>query len=107
MSPLPNNRCRRLLIVTHLFLPDACGGAPIFSDLCHGLAQRDIDVTVRCAYPYYPEWTDKSGQNGLRIERHQVEGMLVERYGLFIPWDPTSIWQRIVYEGSFFLSLSR
>jgi len=107
MPTRSNDRRRRLLVVTHLFLPDACGGAPIFSDLCHGLAGRDIDVTVRCAYPYYPEWKDKSGRNGLRIERYQDRGLTVERYGLFIPRNPRSIWQRFLYEGSFCLSICR
>jgi colanic acid biosynthesis glycosyl transferase WcaI len=94
-------------VISHLFLPDSCGGAPIFSDLCYGLAGRGIDVTVRCAYPYYPEWKDKSGRNGLRIEKCQDEGLSIERYGLYIPRDPKSIWQRCLYESSFFLSICR
>jgi colanic acid biosynthesis glycosyl transferase WcaI len=97
----------RVLVITHLFAPDICGGASIFSDMCYGLAQRNIDVTVRCAYPYYPEWKDKSGQNSLRIERSRDRGVHVERYGIFIPTNPRSTWQRLVYEGSYFLSLCR
>ncbi len=68
MMPQPEARRLRLLVISHLFAPDVCGGGSIFSDMCYGLAQRDIDVTVRCAYPYYPEWKDKSGRNGIRIE---------------------------------------
>jgi colanic acid biosynthesis glycosyl transferase WcaI len=94
-------------VITHLFLPDSCGGAPIFSDLCYGLASRGIDVTVRCAYPYYPEWKDKSGKNGLRIERCEDRGLKIERYGLYIPRNPRSVLERLLYEGSFFLSISR
>jgi len=102
-----NERRLRLLVLTHLFHPDSCGGAGIFTDMCHELAGRNIDVTVRCAYPYYPEWKDKSGRNGLRIERYCDHGVIVERYGLFIPWDSRSIWQRCLYEGSYFLSICR
>jgi colanic acid biosynthesis glycosyl transferase WcaI len=97
----------RLLVISHLFAPDVCGGASIFSDMCFGLAQRNIDVTVRCGYPYYPEWKDKSGHNGVRIERGRDRGVHVERYGMFIPSNPRSKWQRVLYEGSFFLSLCR
>jgi colanic acid biosynthesis glycosyl transferase WcaI len=95
------------LVVSHLFLPDSCGGAPIFSDLCYGLAGRGIDVTVRCAYPYYPEWKDKSGRNGVRIERSREGGLSIERYGLYIPRNPRALGQRFLYEASFFLSICR
>ena len=97
----------RLLVVTHLLLPDTCGGAAVFTDLCRALVERGYDVTVRSAYPYYPEWTDKSGRNGLRIDRYEDDGMHVERFGLYIPRNPRSLWQRLVYEGSYFLSLCR
>jgi len=97
----------RLLIIVNVFNPDRGGGGAIFSDLCYGLAERGYDVTVRCAYPYYPEWKDKSGKNGLRIERYVECGVRVERYGIFIPNNPRSLLQRLLYEASFFLSLLR
>jgi colanic acid biosynthesis glycosyl transferase WcaI len=97
----------RLLVISHLFAPDVCGGAAVFSDMCYGLARRNCEVTVRCAYPYYPEWKNKSGRNGLRIERELIDGVQVERHGMFIPSNPRSTWQRLLYEGSFFLSLCR
>ena len=74
MSRNRGDRTFRLLVVSHLFAPDVCGGASIFSDMCCGLAERGIDVTVRCGYPYYPEWKDKSGHNGIRIQRGEYKG---------------------------------
>ena len=106
ITPAEDRRFR-LLVISHLFIPDVCGGASIFTDMCHGLAQRNIDVTVRCAYPYYPEWKDKSGRNGLRVERDLEKGVHIERYGMFIPKNPRSTWQRLIYEGTYFLSLCR
>jgi hypothetical protein len=100
-------RPMRLLVVSYLYLPDTCGGAPIFTDLCQGLAHRGIEVTVRCTYPFYPEWKDKSGQNGLRIDERRERRVTVERYGLFIPRDARSLWQRLLYEASHFLSIGR
>ncbi len=97
----------RLLIVVNVFAPDRGGGAAVFTDLAHGLAERGFDVTVRCAYPYYPEWKDKSGDNGLRVAREQVGDITVERFGLFIPRNPNSLPQRLLYEASFFASVSR
>jgi colanic acid biosynthesis glycosyl transferase WcaI len=103
----PAARPFRLLVISHLFAPDVCGGAAIFSDMCYGLAEREIEVTVRCGYPYYPEWKDKSGHNGLRIQQSSEKGVQIERYGMFIPRNPSSPAQRALYEGSYFLSLCR
>ncbi len=97
----------RLLIVVNVFQPDRGGGGAIFSDLAYGLVERGYDVTVRCAYPYYPEWRDKSGMNGLGIQRYEDHGVHVERYGIVIPSDARSLIQRLVYEASFLFSLAR
>ncbi|MBI2432050.1 MAG: hypothetical protein HYV26_04195 [Candidatus Hydrogenedentes bacterium] len=97
----------RLLIIVHVFNPDRGGGGAIFSDLAYGLTERGFDVTVRCAYPYYPEWQDKSGRNGLRIERYEDQGVHVQRYGIYIPRNPNSLLERLIYEASFFISLLR
>jgi colanic acid biosynthesis glycosyl transferase WcaI len=97
----------KVLVISNLFLPDHAGGASIYSDLCAELAARGVDVTVRCAYPYFPEWQDKSGANGWSIDTSVISGVKVERYGLFIPRDPKSLLHRLLYEGSFFASLLR
>ncbi|MDA0378417.1 MAG: glycosyltransferase, partial [Bacteroidetes bacterium] len=96
----------RILVVVNVYRPDL-GGGVLFADLCEGLAERGMDVTVRCAVPYYPEWRDKSGRNGLAIEESQEGGVRVQRFGIFIPGNPNSFLQRLVYEASFFLSLLR
>ena len=96
----------RLLVVSNVYRPDL-GGGVLFADLAEGLVARGFDVTVRCAYPYYPEWTDKTGRNGLEVDRRREGGVLVERYGLFIPPQPTRLIQRLIYEASFLASLLR
>jgi colanic acid biosynthesis glycosyl transferase WcaI len=104
----PNlGRPLHLLIVPDKYLPDQCGGGAIYTDMCRGLAARGYDVTVRCPYPFYPEWTDKSGRNGLRVERFDDQGVRVERYGMFIPPRPRSVWQRMLLDVTFFASLCR
>ncbi|MEQ9104087.1 MAG: glycosyltransferase [Rhodothermales bacterium] len=96
----------RILVIVNVFRPDL-GGGVLFSDLCDGLAERGHEVTVKCAYSYYPEWTDKSGRNGWSIEDATEGRLRVERHGIFIPRNPNSLPQRLVYEASFFLSLAR
>jgi hypothetical protein len=78
----------RLLVLINNYPPDRAGGAAVIGDMCQGLAERGFGVTVRCAYPYYPEWKDKSGKNGWRIWRYRDGPVCVERYGLFIPTSP-------------------
>jgi colanic acid biosynthesis glycosyl transferase WcaI len=107
MAASPAGARPRLLIVVNVFAPDRGGGAAVFSDMAYGLAERGFDVTVRCAYPYYPEWEDKSGRNGVRVQRYVEHGVTVERYGLFIPRNPNNLPQRLLYEASFFGSLLR
>lgn len=105
MNPLFPIRLR-LLVIVNVYRPDL-GGGVLFADFVEGLAQRGFDVEVRCAYPYYPEWTDKTASNGLSIAESLENGVRVRRFGLFIPSRPESLWQRLVYEASFFLSLLR
>jgi len=95
-----------VLVVVNVFRPDL-GGGVLFADMCDGLAERGFDVTVRCAYPYYPQWRDVSGQNGWKIRTEPDDRLRIERFGIYIPSNPNSFLQRLVYEASFFLSLSR
>ncbi len=96
----------RLLVIVNVYRPDL-GGGVLFADLCEGLAERGYQITVKCAYSYYPEWTDKTGENGWRIRSTIDNHVTVERHGLFIPSNPNSLVQRLLYEASFYLSLRR
>lgn len=96
----------RILVVVNVYRPDL-GGGVLFADFLEGLVKRGFEVEVRCAYPYYPEWRDKSGRNGWSIAQETEHGVKVRRFGLFIPSNPERLSQRLVHEASFFLSLSR
>lgn len=104
---IPQEKSPRLLVIVNNFPPDRGGGAAVFGDLCYGLAARGFRVTARCAYPYYPEWKNKSGRNGWRVWRYAEQGVQVERYGLYIPGRPDSLLPRLIHEASFLLSLLR
>lgn len=96
----------QILLVVNLYAPDFAGGASLYTDLSRELAARGHDVTVRTGYPYFPEWADKSGQNGWRIRRSHEHGLRLERHGMYLP-NPASAKERAIYEVSFFLSLLR
>ncbi len=101
-----NSSSSRILIVVNVFRPDL-GGGVLFSDLCEGLHERGHKIKVKCAVPYYPQWKDTTGKNGLQISTDTSLGFPVERHGLFIPNNPNSLIQRLLYEASFFFSLLR
>lgn len=97
----------RLLVVTNLFHPDRGGGASVFSDMCYGLVERGHDVTVYGAYPYYPEWRNKSGAKLWRTADEQIRGVKVRRFGMFLPSNPSRFVPRVLFELSFTSSLMR
>ena len=101
----------KILIITNMYQPDFCGGAALFTDLANGLAERGHEVTVYTTFPYYPEWQDKSGRNGLRLVDDSSASTdrqpQVLRHGIFIPKNPGKLIPRIAYELSFFASLLR
>lgn len=95
-------------MVSNLYTPDVAGGAAIYTDCCEVLVQRGHEVTARVAYPYFPEWQDKSGRNGWRIERTTVHGVHVERHGqAFRRGGIRRLVDRLVFEGSQTLSQLR
>lgn len=97
----------KLLVIVNVFAPDRGGAGAVYSDMCYGLAKRGIDVTVAAPYPYYPEWKDKSGRNGLSFWRYEDNGVKVVRFGLYIPKEARSLWQRMLFEVTLLLSLLR
>src|SRR5262245_56181763 len=97
----------RVLVISMLYEPDHAGIAPIATDLCHGLAARGHEVTVYTTHPYYREWRRKSEGNPWRVQRERVGGVSVERYGLFVPSEPSRLLPRLAHELSFPVSLAR
>ncbi|MCC6494492.1 MAG: glycosyltransferase family 4 protein [Pirellulales bacterium] len=97
----------KILVVTNLFHPDRGGGASVFSDMCYGLVERGHAVTVYGAYPYYPEWQNKSGANLRKVARETIGGVEVHRFGMYLPRNPSSFVPRVAFELSFMFSLLR
>jgi colanic acid biosynthesis glycosyl transferase WcaI len=97
----------KILVVTNVFHPDRGGGASVFSDMCYGLVERGHEVTIYGAFPYYPEWKNKSGASLWRIGEEKIEGVRVRRFGMYLPRNPSKFVPRVLFELSFMLSLLR
>lgn len=98
----------RILVVSTYYAPDVCGIAPMITDLCDGLADRNHEVTVLTSFPHYPEWKNKSGcwpwSKAVECQKNGVE---VIRHGAYIPNSSGGIFARLLYEGTMLLSLLR
>lgn len=97
----------RLLVVSMLYEPDCVGIAAVATDLCRGLAQRGHEVTVYTTYPYYPEWRRKVPVNPWHIQEETLGDVRVQRFGLYVPSQPSRLIPRLAHELSFPLSLAR
>ncbi len=97
----------KILVISSYFHPDRGGGSAVNTDLCEGLASLGNDVTVWTSYSHYPEWQDKTKSNSLKISNETLGQINIIRFGLYIPQNPNSIFQRVLYEGTFFLSTLR
>ncbi|MBA3484194.1 MAG: hypothetical protein H0T51_20505 [Pirellulales bacterium] len=64
-------------------------------------------MTAYGAYPYYPEWENKSAANLWRVADEVIQGVNVRRFGMYLPNNPSSFMPRILFELSFMLSLMR
>ena len=97
-----------ILLVSNLYVPDFCGGAAQFTDLAEGLAELGHAVTVYTTDPYYPEWKRKSPRSSvLHVREEEINGVTLFRHWIYVPSNPKSLLQRLLYELSFCISLCR
>jgi len=97
----------KILFITNLFYPDRAGGAAVHSDFCYRLQAMGHDVQVHAAYPYYPEWKNKTEANLWRRKAEVVNGIPVLRHGLHLPKRLDTTMGRVLQEITFFFSLLR
>lgn len=97
-----------LLVFANVFAPDSGGAAAVYSDMCYELAERHgFEMTVCAPYPFFPEWKDKSGKNGLRVWKYRAHGVNIRHYGIYIPKKPASLLPRLMFELSLLFSMMR
>lgn len=80
------------------YAPEMVGIAVYNTQLCRWLQDSGVDVTVVCAFPYYPQW--KLDRSSPMFSSDRVDGIRVERCLLYVPKRPRTI-TRIMHELSF------
>jgi colanic acid biosynthesis glycosyl transferase WcaI len=94
---------QRLLVVALNYAPELTGIGKYVGEMTEWLAERDIEVRVVTAPPYYPKWAIHPGYSGLWYSREQHAGCRVYRCPLWVPRNPSGL-SRILHLLSFTLS---
>lgn len=97
----------KITVVTNIYWPDEAGAAAIITDLCEGLVERGFEVTVLTTYPYFPEWRRKRNVPEATVQESFRNGVCIRRHWIYVPKNPSNLFERLLYEISFFLSLLR
>src|ERR1700735_4139528 len=94
----------RILIIGLNYSPESTSIGPYTADLAVHLRQSGHDVTVSTGFPTAPQWKVWEGYRGRIWMREAIDGVPVKRTWLYVPKQPKSVLQRILFDCSFALS---
>ena len=93
----------RVVVIGINYPPEVAGIAPHTAALCRYLAARGHAVHMLTARPHYPAWRVFAGFRECRLKRDVQDGVPVVRVPSYVPRDPSSLFRRLLYDGSFAL----
>lgn len=93
----------KLLILGLNYAPEVVGIGKYTNEMSEWLSDRDVDVRVITAHPYYPDWKVADGYRASRYQRETIRGIEVWRCPLYIPGSRSGM-RRILHLLSFALS---
>ena len=94
----------RVQIISNLFFPDELAGASLYTDLAVFLRDKGHDVRVTTTFSYYPAWSLKSEDKGIKCRDEEFQGIKIRRISMFVPERPTGK-GRLLSDLSFLWSL--
>jgi len=94
----------RVLVIGINYAPEKTSVAPFTTGLSEHLANRNYEVEVITAFPYYPEWKVWPGYRGRAYLREHTNNVSVRRVWHFVPRRASSLVQRLAHDFSFTLS---
>lgn len=92
----------RALLVTQYYRPELVGSAPFCGDLAEWFSGKGWRMTVLTGLPHYPKAEIFPGYREGRRRREKIDGVHVERLGIWIP-KQRSAFARIASDGWFFI----
>lgn len=90
----------KLLLIAINYWPELTGIGKYTGEMGEWLAQRDVEVRVVTAPPYYPAWRVAPNYSAWRYHREQVAGVTVWRCPLWVPARANGL-KRILHLASF------
>lgn len=102
---MTQNLPRRLLIVGMNYWPETTGNAPYTTRMATHLANKGVDVTVICGFPYYPEWSVHEAYRGKLRMDEAVNGVKLKRFRTHIPTRQSAV-QRLMFDSGFIANAS-
>lgn len=85
------------------YSPELTGIGKYNGEMCAGLVNRKVDVSVIVAPPYYPEWKIHQGFSNFYYKRSVIDGVKVTRCPIYIPKNISTL-KRLLHLGSFVIS---
>jgi colanic acid biosynthesis glycosyl transferase WcaI len=80
-----NERVRSITLWGINYAPEKTGIGPQTVWLAEGLRDRGFDVTVICAFTYYPAWMKNPEDKGKLYRTETIRGVRVQRNWLYVP----------------------
>ena len=94
----------RIFVVTINYAPEPSGFAPHATQIAEHFARRGHKVSVFTGFSFAPSWHRRPEDRGRLFSRVRNGNLTVRRVTHYIPRRPSSVFQRILMEGSFSLS---
>ena len=69
----------RVQIISNLFFPDELAGASLYTDLAVFLRDKGHDVRVTTTFSYYPAWSLKSEDKGIKCRDEEFQVIKIRR----------------------------
>lgn len=94
----------KVLLIGLNYLPESTSIGPYTAELAEYLVEHQHQVVVVTGFPAAPQWGVWAGYRGKWFMRERIHGVPVYRTFLFMPANPRTTLNRILFDWSFTLS---
>ena len=95
----------KIILISQYYWPESFGAGVWHAELAERLAKQGHDVTVITGFPNYPDGVVFPEYRGRRLQREEHNGVRIIRTWLHATPRTKSLWQRVLSQASFSVSL--